>query len=123
MISTSQIKAILLPSETDSSTQTILRFLTHDPSQTHTSDAHQAAVLQAKYTQIEQLSLHVREADRKLAISNSYVEFVRRSKRAEGAGAPGYEDPMEESYDGGPSGSGRPGLLLGDGDENMMEDV
>lgn len=91
----------------------VLRFLSHDPNQTPLG-LQQDAILQAKYEQIERLSRHVKEADRKLALSKEYVDFVRRSKRAEGAGAPGYEDPMEETWEA-PAG--------GDGDEDMMADL
>lgn len=100
MIRDGHIKANLsqLPGhDTAANSPSVLRFLSHGP--THASvGLDQGAILQAKYQQIGRLSTHVKEADRKLAIAKDYVEFVRKSKRAEGAGAPGYEDTMEDGW-------------------------
>lgn len=108
MIRNGHIQATL-----DDTSPPVLRFLSHDSDQTPLTGQRDANIL-AKYEQIERLSKHVKEADRKLAISKEYVEFVRRNKRAEGAGAPGYEDPMEETWD---------APTAGDGDEDMMGDL
>ena len=116
MIHDQHIKATLqqsTPSEDDLSSTPVLRFLSHDPSYTLIG-LDQDAILRAKYQHIERLSRHVKEADRKLAISKEYLDFVRRSKRAEGAGAPGFEDPMEEAWDPAPA---------TDADEEMMADL
>lgn len=90
----------------------VLRFLTHDPTLSSIG-LNQDSILQAKYAQIDQLSRHVKEADRKLAITKEYIDYVRRNKRAEGAGAPGFEDPMEEVFDN----------VHVDPDEDMMADM
>ncbi|KAL1310886.1 hypothetical protein AAFC00_001117 [Neodothiora populina] len=118
MIRDGHIRAtITQPTQKQSETsRPVLRFLSHNPDHTPI-DLNQHAVLATKYQAIERLAKHVKEADRRLAISREYVEYVRRSKRAEGAGAPGYEDPMEESWDAPAGGSG------GDADEDMMGDL
>jgi COP9 signalosome complex subunit 3 len=116
MIRDGHIKATLPQSgaadDANTTSVPVLRFLSHDPLHVPVG-LNQDAVLKAKFQQIDRLSQHVKEADRKLAISKDYIEFVRRSKRAEGAGAPGYEDPMEEGWD----------VPNADADEDMMADL
>lgn len=113
MIRDGHIQATLpQPSTQDSNAASVLRFLSHDPSLSSIG-LNQDSILKAKYNQINELSKHVKEADRKLAITKEYVEFVRRNKRAEGAGAPGFEDPMEEVFD----------TVHVDPDEDMMADM
>lgn len=116
MIRHGHIKATVQQSATNATngaSTPVLRFLSHHP--THTPvGLDQDTIIQAKYQQIERLSKHVKEADRKLALTKEYTDYIRRSKRAEGAGAPGYEDPMEETWEPGPA---------GDADEDMMGDL
>ncbi|KAF1356541.1 hypothetical protein BDV97DRAFT_342071 [Delphinella strobiligena] len=115
MIRDRHIKATLPQStgdltNTNASTQ-VLRFLSHNPNHTPVG-LDQDTILQAKYHQIQRLSKHVKEADRKLAISKEYVHFIYRSKRAEGASGP-YEETLEEAWDG----------PTAEVDEDMMADL
>ncbi|GAB7348375.1 hypothetical protein MBLNU459_g6812t1 [Dothideomycetes sp. NU459] len=110
MIRDGHIQATL--PQTHDASPPVLRFLSHDPN-SPTVGLDQDRILQAKYAQIDELSRHVYDAERKLAVTKEYIDFVRRNKRAEGAGAPGYEDPMEEVFDN----------IPGDPDEDMMSDM
>jgi len=112
MIHKGSVKATLSQSNGpagDPTSSPVLRFLTHDPTQV-TLSLDQDTIIQAKYQQIERLSKHVKEADRKLSLTKDYLDYVRRAKRAEGAGAPGFEDAMEDDWAG----------TQGDADEDIM---
>lgn len=110
MIRDGHLNAILPPPIAGADNKPVLRFLSLNPNQ---PAVDQDALLKDKSTHIEQLAKHVREADRRLAIQKEFVEFTRRSKRAETAGAQGYEDPMDV-WDAPEN---------GDQDEDMMADL
>jgi COP9 signalosome complex subunit 3 len=92
MIRDGHLNAMLPPPIAGADTKPVLRFLSHNPNQ---PAIDQDALLKEKSVYIERLAKHVREADRRLAIQKEFVEFTRRNKRAETAGAQGYEDPMD----------------------------
>lgn len=92
MVRDGHLNAILHQPITGPDTRPVLRFLSHNPNQPLVD---QDALLKEKSVRIEQLAKHVREADRKLALQKEYVEATRRTKRAENAGAQGFEDPMD----------------------------
>jgi COP9 signalosome complex subunit 3 len=92
MIRDGHLNAMLPPPIAGADTKPVLRFLSHNPNQ---PALDQDALLKEKSVHIERLAKHVREADRKLAIQREFVEFTRRNKRAETAGAQGFEDPMD----------------------------
>lgn len=92
MVRDGHLNAMLHQPITGPDTRPVLRFLSHNPSQPLVD---QDALLKEKSVRIEQLAKHVREADRKLALQKEYVEATRRTKRAENAGAQGFEDPMD----------------------------
>ena len=76
----------------------ILRFLA---SQTPSNDdASIDSAIQSRLKKIEALSTFVKEADRRLAVSKEYVDWVRRNKSADG-GTAAFEDPMDTAWDGG----------------------
>lgn len=110
MIAEGAINALLPPAAPGTSAPPVLRFLSHNP---NTPAVDHDVVLQEKYAKVEQLAKHVREADRRLALQREYVDFVRRNKRADAAGASGFEDPMDV-WD---------GPETGDQDEDMMADL
>ena len=66
----------------------------------------------AQVKKIEALSAFVKEADRRLALTKEYVEYVRRNKKTDG-GTASFEDPMEMAWD-------RPGGGGGGDDEDIM---
>jgi len=84
----------------------ILRF---QAQQKHVADATEEAVA-AQVKKIEALSAFVKEADRRLALTKEYMDYVRRNKKTDG-GAASFEDPMEMSWDAPPG---------GDVDEDIM---
>ncbi|CAC9884997.1 unnamed protein product [Aureobasidium pullulans] len=92
MVRDGHLNAMLHQPITGPDTRPVLRFLSHNPNQPLVD---QDALLKEKSVRIEQLAKHVREADRKLALQKEYVEATRRTKRAENAGAQGFEDPMD----------------------------
>ncbi|KAI4726110.1 hypothetical protein E4T49_06133 [Aureobasidium sp. EXF-10728] len=110
MIRDGHLNAMLPPPIAGVDTKPVLRFLSHNPNQ---PAIDQDALLKEKSIHIERLAKHVREADRRLAVQKEFVDFTRRNKRAETAGAQGYEDPMDV-YD---------APEIGDQDEDMMADL
>ncbi|KAI5204587.1 hypothetical protein E4T38_04597 [Aureobasidium subglaciale] len=110
MIRDGHLHALLPPLIAGTDTKPVLRFLSQNPNQ---PAVDHDALLKDKSVHIEQLAKHVREADRRLAIQKEYVDFTRRNKRAETAGAQGYEDPMDV-WDAPED---------GDQDEDMMGDL
>lgn len=110
MIRDGHLNAMLPPPIAGADTKPVLRFLSHNPNQ---PAVDQDALLKEKSIHIERLAKHVREADRRLAIQKEYVDFTRRNKRAETAGAQGFEDPMDV-WDAPEN---------GDQDEDMMADL
>ncbi|KAH0354873.1 hypothetical protein KCU83_g2393, partial [Aureobasidium melanogenum] len=110
MIRDGHLNAMLPPPIAGVDTKPVLRFLSNNPNQ---PAVDQDALLKEKSAHIERLAKHVREADRRLAVQKEFVDFTRRSKRAETAGAQGYEDPMDV-WDAPEN---------GDQDEDMMADL
>lgn len=110
MIRDGYLNAILPPPVANATTSPVLRFLSHNP---NSPAVDHDALLREKSSRIEQLAKHVREADRRLTVQKDYVEFMRRNKRADAAGASGFEDPMDvwDAPDN------------GDQDEDMMGDL
>jgi COP9 signalosome complex subunit 3 len=47
------------------------------------------------------LAEQVKDADYRLSITKEYVEFVKRQKKKNGAGATGSSDPMDVTFDDG----------------------
>lgn len=103
MIALGHVQASISTSDGGAS---ILRFRAQ---QKHAVDATEEAVA-AQVKKIEALSAFVKEADRRLALTKEYVDYVRRNKKSEG-GTAAFEDPMEMSWDAPPA---------GDVDEDIM---
>jgi len=91
----------------------LIRFQACDPSKaTHNGAGSEVdGDIHAQIQRIDELSKAVREADRKLAITKEYGEWLRRNKKSADAGAAAFEDPME--MDNGPD---MPGNFVSDED-------
>ncbi|GAB7341061.1 hypothetical protein MBLNU457_7381t2 [Dothideomycetes sp. NU457] len=104
MIALGHVQASISTSDGGAS---ILRFQTQ---QKHGAEGATEEAVAAQVRKIEALSAFVKEADRRLALTKEYVDYVRRNKKTDG-GAASFEDPMEMSWDAPPG---------GDVDEDIM---
>jgi len=83
---------------TNGNASVILRF--HSTSSTQRSGGSSTIdnAIETQVEKIKALSAFVKEADRRLAVTKEYADYVKRSKKAD-PGAAAFEDPMEMSWD------------------------
>jgi len=131
MIQDGQLNATISQPPTNTNTTTngnstpspILRFhssATSGPTSSATTDT--ATKIQTQIQLIENLSAQVKEADRKLAVTKEYADWIRRTKKLD-AGTNAFEDPMEMNWEPPNIGNLQPGGNLFGGGEGDDEDI
>jgi len=83
---------------TDGKAAVILRFLSTSSAQKSGDGSTVDNAIEAQVEKIKALSAFVKEADRRLAVTKEWADYVKRSKKAD-PGAAAFEDPMEMSWD------------------------
>ena len=78
----------------------VLRFTSNSATvQVSNNGATLDTAIEAQVEKIQALSAFVKEADRRLAITKEYADYVRRVKKSGDNGAAAFEDPMEMSWE------------------------